>query len=234
MLFDWNADTIRWYLDAEAYSGFFRNIAKAVAPGLRGYQTMCDLGCGLGLFDFEVAPLFETVECVDINEAALQSVRERAERQGVTSIITRLDDCFRLTGAWDVIFMSFFGSRKLDKFLPLCRKLIAVVSESANSELFPIKHRRYRKNTVDDTAKHLEEKHIGYKLTMMQLDFGQPFVSLRDARCCIKYYVPEITDAEISSCLNNALKETNGEIWPYYLPRVKAVGIFELDGTLTT
>jgi cyclopropane fatty-acyl-phospholipid synthase-like methyltransferase len=232
MLFDWNADTIRWYLDAEMYSGFYRRIAEAVAPGLDGYQTMCDLGCGLALFDFEVAPRFETVRCVDMNETALRSVRERAERLGLTNLVTRLDDCYHLTGAWDVVFMSFFGSRELDRFLPMCRKLVAVVSAVSDSELFPMKQRRYKKNTVDDTKKYLDEKGIGYKLTTMQLEFGQPFVSLDDARRCVRYYVPEITDAEAGDYLTNRLKETAGEVWPYYLPRMKSVGLFELAGTL--
>ena len=233
MLFEWNTETIRWYLDAEAYSGFFRKIAEAVTPGLKGYKTLCDLGCGLGLFDFEVAAHFETIECIDINEAALQSIRERAARQGLTNMTTRLDDCSRLTGAWDAAFMSFFGSRDLDRFLPLCKKLIAVVSETSESALFPMKQRRYKKNTVDETMKHLDDKHVGYRLTHLQLEFGQPFASLDDARRCVRCYVPALTDAEIDDYLKNKLKETHGEAWPLYLPRVKSVGIFELDGALS-
>lgn len=231
MLFDWNAETLRWYLDAEAYSGFYRRIAETVAPGLKGYKTLCDLGCGPGLFDFAAAPLFESIECVDISEAALLSIRERAAHQGITNIVTRLEDVYQLSGTWDVLYMSFFGSRELDLFLPMCKKLIAVVSQTSDSELFPMKERRYKKNTADETSKYLEEKGIPYKLTHRRLEFGQPFVSLDDARRCIRYYVPELTDTEINVYLNSRLKETSGEVWPYYLPRMKAVGIFELDGS---
>ncbi len=232
MLFEWNADTIRWYLDADAYTGFFGKLAAAVAPALKGCQTLCDFGCGLGLFDFKIAPLLKAVECVDVNEAALESIRDRAARQGLSNIVTRLGDGFQHAGAWDAAYMSFFGSRELDRFLPQCKKLIAVVSANAGPELFPMKQQRYQRNTADNTEKYLIEKSIPYKLTPMQLEFGQPFVSLNDARRCVRHYVPELTDHETEDFLNSRLKNTHGEVWPYYLPRSKAIVIFELDGAL--
>lgn len=232
MLFSWNADTIRWYLSANDYTGFYKRIAEAVAPALKGYKNLCDLGCGLGLFDFEVASIFERIDCIDVNETALSSIRERAAHQGMTNIVTRLDDCYHITGTWDVAFMSFFGSRELDKFLPLCKKLIAVVSVTADSELFPLKQ-RYRKNTVNDTVKYLDEKKIGYRLLTDQLEFGQPFTSLEDARRCIRSYVPDMSDTGLDEYLDKNLKGTRGEDYPYYLPRIKPFGIIELDGTQT-
>lgn len=51
MRFDWNADTIRWYQEANEYTGFFKHIAELIAPSLVGYSTLCDIGCGLGLMD---------------------------------------------------------------------------------------------------------------------------------------------------------------------------------------
>jgi SAM-dependent methyltransferase len=231
MQFTWNADTVRWYLNANDYTGFYKRLAEIIAPALKGYKSLCDLGCGLGLFDFEVASIFEKIECIDINETVLQSIRERASRQGITNIVSRMDDCSHITGAWDVVFMSFFGSRELDRFLPQCKKLIAVVSVTSDSEMFPMKQ-RYRKNTVDDTVKYLEQKKIGYRLTYRHLDFGQPFTSLEDARRCVKCYAPDITDAETDEFLREKLKETHGENYPYYLPRIKSAGIFELDGML--
>lgn len=232
MLFDWNADTIRWYTDAEAYSGFYKKIAGTITPWLRGYQTLCDLGCGPGLFSFEAAPHFDRVECIDLSEAALRSIKERAAQQGFTNISTRLEDAYQFTGSWDVIYMSFFGSREPDRFLPMCRKLIAVVSDTSESELFPMKERRYKRNTADETAQYLNEKGMQYRLTHRQLEFGQPFKSLEDARRCIRYYVPDLSDSEIDSFLNTRLEKIRGEVWSYYLPRMKSVGIFELDGRL--
>jgi cyclopropane fatty-acyl-phospholipid synthase-like methyltransferase len=230
MLFTWNADTIRWYLNANEYSGFYNKIAATVAPGLSGYRSLCDFGCGLGLFDFAVSSLFETIECVDINETALASINERAALSGITNITTRLNDCYQISGAWDVAYMSFFGSRELDTFLPMCKKLIAVVATTSESEMFPMKHKRYQKNTVSGSEKYLKEKHIPYKLTLKQLEFGQPFTSVDDARRCVRSYVPEISETELEEYLKRRLKETRGEVYPYFIPRTKSFGIFEIDG----
>lgn len=230
MLFTWNTDTIGWYLSANSYTGFYKRIAETVAPVLVGSTCLCDLGCGLGLFDFEVASQFDKIDCIDVNETVLLSIRERAAQQGITNIVTHMDDCYRITGAWDIVFMSFFGSCELDRFLPLCKKLLAVVSVTSDSELFPMKQ-RYKKNTVGDTVKYLHEKKIEYRLTYRQIDFGQPFISLEDARRFVKCYVPDISDDDRDDYLCKKLRETHGENFPYYLPRTKSIGIFELDGT---
>lgn len=231
MQFNWNADTTRWYIDANDYSGFYKKIAEAILPALRGYKSLCDIGCGLGLFDFEVAPLFETIDCIDINETALASINVRAASLGIRHINTRLEDSSQLSGQWDVVYMSFFGSRALDRFLPLCKKLFAVVPVTSDPEMFPVKQ-RYSKNTVEDTIKYLANKSISYKLTYRELEFGQPFTSLNDARRCVKTYAPDISEAEIDSFLKSRLLETMGEVYPFYILRSKSIGIFELDGTL--
>jgi hypothetical protein len=229
MQFTWNADTIRWYINANDYSGFYKNVAETITPALTGYKSLCDIGCGLGLFDFEVAPLFEKIDCVDINDAALSSIRDRTAKLGISNIFPRHKNCDELTGRWDVIYMSFFGSRELDRFLPHCQKLFAIVSVTSESEMFPIKQ-RYKKNTVNDSLKYLVSSDIPYKLTYKQFEFGQPFTSLLDARQCVQSYSPDISDAELDEFLHNKLKETGGEVYPFYIPRTKSVGIFELDG----
>lgn len=231
MQFNWNADTIRWYIDADYYSGFYKRITDTIAPAVGGYQSLCDLGCGLGLFDFEAATLFESIECVDINETALAYINKRTAELGIRHIVTHLEDSNRLRGQWDVIFMSFFGSRDLVRFLPHCKKLFAVVPVAPEPEIFPIKE-KITKNMAADVIKTLMSEEIDYKLIYRQLEFGQPFVSLDDARRCMKSYAPGISDDEADAFLNSRMQETRGEVYPYYIPRMKSVGIFELDGAL--
>lgn len=230
MYFDWNADTIRWYLNAEKYAGFYKKIASIVSPALRGHSSLCDLGCGPAVFDFEIAPVMSSIDCVDLNETALASVAQRAARRGFRNIRTRLTNCDKLSGQWDVAFMSFFGSRDLDRYLPLCKKLIAVVAAASESDLFPRRERPTSRNTVDDTVKHLDGKGISYKLTPLRYEFGQPFVSVQDAEAFERTYAQEASDDEIRAFLARRLVETGDAAFPLYIPRMKTVGIFELDG----
>jgi SAM-dependent methyltransferase len=233
MLFDWNNDTIRWYTDANAYSGFYKSIAETVRPALEGCKTLCDIGCGLGLFDFEVAPRLETIDCVDISEPALTFVRERAAGLGLGNIRTHLTDCDDLTGRWDAVYMSFFGSRELDRFLHLCKKLIAVVGVTSETEMFPSKDRSFRKNTADNAQRYLDGCGIAYRLTYRTLEFGQPFVSRADAEAFVRAYVPDIPENELNDFLNARLTQTDSADFPLYMPRQKTIGIFELNGALS-
>lgn len=230
MLFTWNADTIRWYTDAEAYCGFYRKLAKTLAPALNQYDTLCDVGCGPGLFDLAIAPLFETVDCVDVSQTALDAIRVRASELGLPNISTHLGDAFSISGTWDVIFMSFFGSRMPEPFLPLCRKLVIVVSKAGEASIFPGKP-RHKRNTAEEMAQQLQAKRIPFQLTNQSLEFGQPFVSRADARRCVKTYVPDISDNDLDAFLTSSLTETADPVFPLYLPRQRSVGIFELDGS---
>ena len=229
MLFNWNEETIRWYLNANTYTGFYKKIAGDIVPLAKGLSTLADLGCGLGLFDFEAHPHFEKIECIDQNETALDSIKLRAEALGIRNISTRAADCYRLVGRWDAIYMSFFGTREPDCFLPFCKKLFAVVAVSDTSSMFPVK-KQFNKNSVDQTVRYLKQKGIPYNLRIRRYEFGQPFTSLEDAERCVRHYVPEITGGALEEYLKDRLVETGDASYPYYVPRQKSVGIFELDG----
>ena len=232
MQFDWNDDTIRWYLNANNYTGFYKDIAETIRPGLAGLTSLADFGCGLALFDFEIAPFMETVDCYDISDAALVSVRERLSAAGIQNVETHKQNTKRLKGSWDVIYMSFFGSRKPDVYLSMCKKLVAVVSMAAQAEMFPVAYQRYKKNTVDETVRYLDNNKLPYRLTQHELEFGQPFVSEDDARHFVRTYTSGITDGEVMDFLSRRLVRTGRKDYPFYIPRTKAVGIFELDGSL--
>ncbi|SHI19250.1 hypothetical protein SAMN02745823_03234 [Sporobacter termitidis DSM 10068] len=232
MYFNWDRDTIRWYTNSEKYTGFFKKLAEAIAPMVADCKTLCDLGCGLALFDFEIAPRFDAVDCLDINKAALSAVSERAQERGIDNIHTLLQDCDALSGAWDAVYMSFFGSRELDRYLPFCKKLVAVVAAASNTELFPKRGRGFTRNTDGDTREYLDTKGIPYALTTMRLEFGQPFTSIEDAAHFQRTYAPYASDGEIDTFLAQKLVKTESAEFPYYIPREKSVGIFELKGGL--
>jgi SAM-dependent methyltransferase len=232
MHFNWDDDTIRWYTSASDYTGFYRKVAEAIRPMLDEKDSLCDLGCGLALFDFEIAPYVKAIDCFDVSAPALACVNERLRAFGVRNVKTHLRDCKNLSGKWDVAYMSFFGSRKPDHYLPICRKLIAVVNVASEAVLFPPAYQRHRKNTVDETVRYLDRNRIPHRLTVHELEFGQPFASLEDARLFVRAYSPGIPNREADVFLSKRLTQTGRCDYPFYMPRTKAVGIFELDGRL--
>lgn len=232
MEFNWNADTIRWYQTANQYTGFFKNIAAMIAPRLKGYATLGDLGCGLGLIDLELSAYIPKITCVDINPTVLAALEKSSREKGIANIETRLTDCTELEKSWDVIYVSFFGSRHLEEFRSRCKKLFAIVNGTSEAELYPAKYTKFHKFTVDQTILYLEQEKIPYSLTQTSLEFGQPFVSLEDARYFLTSHSPQSGPEELTEFLHKRLTETGEDQYPYYIPRRKAIGIFEIEGYL--
>ena len=223
MLLKWNDDTIRWYITANEYTGFFRNIADTITPMLSGYRTMCDIGCGLGLVDLELHSVMERIDCIDINEAVIEKLRQTVEQRGIQNIHARVEDCNNLTGGWDVVYMSFFGSREIKKYLSMCKKLITVVGKKAESELFPGKYRKMEKGTAAESEKYLIENNIEYKVLHREFEFGQPFKSVEEAVSFVRSLSEEASDREIYEFLEKRLVEISHPEYKLFMPRKKPV-----------
>ncbi|EHQ90565.1 class I SAM-dependent methyltransferase [Desulfosporosinus youngiae] len=232
MNFEWNSQTIRWYEEANAYSGFFGKVAGLIAPMLQGYSTLCDIGCGLGLLDLELSSSIGSITCLDINPNALAALQKNIEARQIGNLEPRLMDCRDLEGEWDVICISFFGSREIENFLPYCRELIAVVGKQQQSELYPEKYRKFSKNTAEKVEEVLKEKGMDYVLREAAFEFGQPFHSQADAEDFVRTHCPAISPEDLSSFLEESLKATGDSQLPWVIPRLKSFGVFEIKGGL--
>lgn len=232
MNFDWNSNTIRWYQEADEYSGFSINIAGLIAPRLKGYSTLCDIGCGLGLVDLELSKSIRSITCIDINREAMETLKKSVEDRKITNIEPRMMDRNDIDESWDVIYISFFGSRKLEEFLPRCKKLIAVVGKKNQTELYPEKYRVFQKNTAEKVKQNLIHKGIPYSLREVSFEFGQPLLSMEDAQNFVRTHSPEVSPEDLASFLSQHLIETGEMQYPYFIPHTKSMGIFEIEGEL--
>jgi tRNA/tmRNA/rRNA uracil-C5-methylase (TrmA/RlmC/RlmD family) len=230
MNFNWNENTIKWYQEANAYCGFFSDVAALLAPKLKGYATLCDLGCGLGLVDLELCKSIGQITCIDINAEAIAALKKNIAVRGIDNIETRLMDSGALNEYWDVIFMSFFGSHELEKYRPYCKKMIVVVGKKVRENDVMDQYKSFQKNSYDIVAEDLQRKGIPFALTEAALEFGQPLVSVAEAKSYLKANYAGISDAEVDDFLVRKLQKTGKQDYPFYLPKTKAVGIFEIEG----
>ncbi|MBU4438409.1 MAG: class I SAM-dependent methyltransferase [Acetobacterium sp.] len=232
MNFNWNENTIKWYQAANDYSGFFKHVADLIAPKIAGHATLCDIGCGLGLVDLELSKNLQSITCIDINKEAIASLNKSIEARQITNIQPRLMNCDTINESWDVIFVSFFGSRDLEKFLPYCKKLFAIVDQKKECKPYLEKYRSFHRNTYDNVKQQLSQKAINYSCTEVTLEFGQPLVSLDDAKNFIKTNYAAVNDEDLNRFLSQQLIETNNPDYPYYIKKNKSLGIFEIEGAL--
>lgn len=230
MNFNWDSNTIKWYQEANAYTNFFKNIAELLAPRLEGYSSLCDIGCGLGLVDLELSKNIQQITCIDIDKEAIQSLQKNIDDRKITNIEPRLMDCNHIEESWDIIYISFFSSHNLEKFLPHCKKLFAVVDKKNERKPYIEKYKSFHRNSYDQVEQALNEKGIPFSLTEASFEFGQPLVSIEDGEKFIKNNYPKVNDEDLNGFLSQKLIKTNERKYPFYIQKTKSLGIFEVEG----
>ena len=228
--FKWDEQNIRWYLDAAANTGFHKTLAQSVLPYLDQGATLCDIGCGLGRLDLEIAPYVSALTAVDINKNAINILKRDAEALRLHNLHTCIHDAKTLDGDFDVLLMSFFGQPNMPDFQKLrCRKIIRIINTNNNSRFYPERHKCREKATVADVSEELNANGAVYKLELHAIEFGQPLRSLRDAELFVKSNAPEAENSEICEFLNENIVRTGREDFPFYLPNMKELGIFVIN-----
>ncbi len=232
MTFIWTEQRIAWYLAASRYGNFHRQLAAAIRPYLLATDRLCDLGCGLGRLDLELAPAVAHITCVDLDEAVLASLRQEAAMAGIGNLTFIRSDVRDIRGMFDVALMAFFGHppQMMQDCLKLASRLLIRVA-NARSGGSPLKPGGYsgKRETTEDIAALLDQAGRSYQLIRETFEFGQPLVSQAEAAAFLRYNSPAITEPELRAFLAESLVATGRADFPYYLPGSKELGIFIID-----
>ena len=230
MQFSWDEQSVGWFLDASAYTGYHKALAKKIIPYLEPGDTVLDAGCGLGRLDIELAGHVSAITAVDIDECVTKALKRDIKDLGISNMLVHHGDVTELSGVFNVVIMSFFGHVDVKEFFGrFRRRLIRIVGAENKSFLYPEKHRRYIKKTVPDIQEEFAGMGISYILELCSIEFGQPLVSLKDAGQYVLKIAPEAETDEIKRFLDDNLISTDREDYPYYLPYKKELGIFIVD-----
>lgn len=224
----WNKKTINWFHTASTYTGFHRRLAEMLLPQLKTGGSFCDLGCGIGQLDLELAPHAERITCVDINPIALDVLRQEAAQKGITNLEVLQADAGSIEGLWDNVLMTFYGRAEnmLDHALKLCRNNLIFVTHAADEGSFSPKNARHPKcETVDRTIAILQQRGLNYQLINETLEYGQPLSSREEALDFIATYSKNTAPEALQAHLDEHLRENDHPDWPYYFPSQKRFGI---------
>ena len=228
--FSWGTQSIKWFLDASAYTGFHKKLASRIIPLLQPADTLCDMGCGLGMLDLEIAPYLREITAVDVDEAVVGALSQIVRDLGLENVRTRRGDALALNESFDVLLLSFFGRPGVVDLLKFYRRrFIRVVSSNNNSGLYPQPYKNYVKDTVPVVCEILDALKIGYTLESCSFEFGQPLKSWQEAELFVLNNAPQASAGEVSAFLKERLTDTGREDFPFYLPNTKEFGIFVID-----
>ena len=233
-LIEWNEQVSRWFIEASEFTGFHKSMAKKIIPYLKSGYSMCDIGCGLGRLDLELAPYVSEILAVDISADAVKRLARDAGSMGVNNIKTRCGDAADILDSFDIILLSLYGQPDMRRLLSQCRhKLIRIVSSGKKSGLYPERYRREIKNAVPDVQNELRALGIVYDLEYCAIESGQPMRSIQEAEEFILSNAPEASPEEISVFLSENIIKTGKDDFPLFLPYMKEFGIFVIDNDQT-
>lgn len=230
--YSWNENTITWFLRASAYTCFHRILAKAILPHLEANDSVCDIGCGLGRLDLELAPHVAEMTALDINPDVVRILDGDATAQNHQHLSAICMDAAMLSSVYDVVIMSFYGKidSELENFERCCKKkIIRIVNEQNHSRLYPGAHRRTKKDTVSIVRQALLREKRSFHLDLVSAEFGQPLRTWQEATEFVRHHAPEACEQEISAFLDEQIIQTAHEEFPLYLPNQKSVGIFVIE-----
>lgn len=232
MRFTWSGESIQWFLDASTYTGFHSILAQKIAPWLEPGYSLCDIGCGLGRIDLELASYVRKLTALDINSDVTGILKADAQKQKLHHISVICKNVTAFEGQFDVVLMSFFGKSEKDMshYFHLCRKkMIRIVNVENKSSLYPGRHRRTKKDTASIVSQELAEQGFSYHLDTESIEFGQPFRTKAAAESFVRFHAPEIMGQELEKFLQEHLEQTGRSDFPFYLPNQKTLGIFVID-----
>lgn len=228
MSYIWTRQSIRWFVDASEYTNFHKNLADKIVPYVKGENTLCDVGCGLGRLDIFLAPHVLQITAIDSNREVIGELRKNAVEMGIHNLNAICNDASMSARAYDIFLMSFFGHfDEMKKYFKHCRKkLIRITNLSDKSNFYPEIYRRKDKPSVSVIEKGLKTEQIPYVLITDAIEFGQPLRSEEDAKNFVLYNAPDAKPDEIDRFLNNHVQDTGRRDFPIYIPNKKQIGIF--------
>ena len=231
MLFEWNEQTFRWFREASEYTGYDKALSKLLLKHLDSCETLCDMGCGMGFADLELAPFFQEITCVDISPAVIQNLRERVKSAAIPNVRTHCADGLEVRGEWDAVMALFHGDVEVigESYLKMARKrFVLVVHGSPYGSTGPEQYRVRKCCDTDHTRSWLEAHGIPYHLELGSLEFGQPHRSFEEALAYTRTYSKGAPEDELEAYVRSHVVETGQEEFPLYTPKKRSFGLFEI------
>lgn len=224
----WNDQSIRWFENASEYTGYNKKLAELLLKYIPERGTLCDMGCGAGLIDYELSPYFEQITCVDISPEAIQAVENGAKKRGIRNITTICEDGSAVEGQWDTVIALFHGGvDAYTTYFPMVKDRLILVTHGEAIGSFGPKERKLKKCfDVVGFQERMDELGVRYELEFTALEYGQPFETREEAESFVGAYTMPMEQPEMDAYLAAHMQETGDEKFPYYIPNEKKLGIF--------
>jgi hypothetical protein len=195
------------FRQASEFTGFHKKLGVLIEPYLNERWTMADIGCGLALLDFHLMNGVKSVTAIDVDGKALAEVERRideelaANHKDAGKIETLLADAAELGDRrWDIVLMSFFAdsTEMVGRMLSRAdhRGVVVMHGYERGGIFDPVRAGKPRM-TVQEMEEYLAAEGYGYRKSMVDLQFGQPFRTIEEIHTFLGEAPGESREAEV-------------------------------------
>lgn len=234
MMFQWQPDMVRFMQDASEYGVYHQKLAALMAPHLTKETLICDAGCGLGYLSLALAPHVGQVTAVDANANALRVLEKNCKRNKIDNIGACCGDIFAMPPKrpYDSMAFCFFG--QIDEILriakPQCRGSVFAIKKNYRTHRFSVRQHPGGDDSYENACRYLRERSIPFESRALEVELGQPFRSLADARLFYETYCVDADKGYITDAfIRKKLVETGREDFPFYLPHSRKIGFLKFE-----
>lgn len=230
MQIEWNAKTVEWFWRASAYTGFHKKLAEILSERIDPTQSICDLGCGAGLIDFELRQQVKHITCIDKNPDVIRILQSQIRNQKIENMQARCADIYHLDGQWDIALMVFVGGcvDHIGEYLRLCRDKLILVNRGGCVNNPSVSRLAREHHSLVPITNQIFEAGIQCRMQDFTLEYGQPFSSKKEAFEYVDFYHKNSKNESVFTYLEHNLVKTKDKEYPFYLPSQKHFGVFEI------
>ncbi len=230
-MFTWNADMIRFMLDAAAENGYYDEIARRMAAHLPPDAHVCDAGCGLGLLSLALSPYCRQITAVDISAEPIRVLERLVRERGVQNVTPVCADIHAMhpETPYDALVCCFFGTT--EEMLHLgkaqCSGQVFQLKKNWTHHRFSLTAQPLKRFTTSETVQCLTRYGIPYETETFDVETGQPFRTVQDAVRFFEIYSRD-DGAPSLEAVRDRLQQRPDPVFPYYLPSPKTLCMISL------
>ena len=230
----WYKDMVRFMRDASEYGTYNQELAKMLAPALTKDMHICDAGCGLGYLSLALAPYAGYITSVEKNPDALAVLKENCRDLGIINVTPR---CGTVQEAmpqkkYDAMVFCFFGGihEILETAKRQCSGTVFIITRAYTTHRFSVGSHPTGSYGYLSSREVLTDLGMPFEESVYDLEFGQPFRSMEDARRFFEVYSQDEDKSDITDeFLRGKVVETGREDFPLHMPHWRKLAILKFE-----
>lgn len=226
----WTEESARLMARAYRHGTAAAVLADWMAPRMKEHVHVCDAGCGVGALSLELARRGCCVTALDIHETPLAELRKSAD--GQLRIDVRLADAKAHTPdvPYDAMVFCFFAG--MDECLTMAKRCctgdVFYISRDYDMHRFSVGKHPVHYSGYREACALLDEMGVTYDCAACELDMGQPFESMEEARRFFVLYSRDDPKLITDAFLLSRLVQTEDQQYPLYLPHMRRAGMIHV------